>query len=70
MHAPHAPQEALSAQGFWIYDFILPYAVLEALLTGEASLLRGRVVETRFARGANVNRVIRGPSGERVREEP
>jgi len=40
VHAEPALQEALSARGFWTYDFILPYAVLEALLTGEAAFLR------------------------------
>ena len=40
VHAPQAILEALSARGFWIYDFILPYAVLEALLTGEPEFLR------------------------------
>ncbi|HUI72091.1 MAG TPA: sucrose phosphorylase, partial [Spirochaetia bacterium] len=40
VHAPPAIQEALAARGFWIYDFILPYATLEALLTGEPAFLR------------------------------
>ena len=40
LHAAPAVQEALAAHGFWVYDFILPYAVLEALLTGRAGLLR------------------------------
>jgi sucrose phosphorylase len=40
VHARPAVQEALAERGFWIYDFILPYAVLEALLTGEPGFLR------------------------------
>lgn len=40
VHARPAVQAALAARGFWIYDFILPYAVLEALLTGHAGFLR------------------------------
>ncbi len=40
LHARPQLQEALAAHGFWVYDFILPYAVLEALLTGTAGILR------------------------------
>ena len=40
LHARPEVQGALSAHGFWTYDFILPYAILEALLTGHADLLR------------------------------
>ena len=32
MHAQHLTQEKLADKGHWIYDFILPYMVLEALL--------------------------------------
>ncbi len=32
VHAHHSIQNKLSEQGHWIYDFILPYRVLEALL--------------------------------------
>lgn len=32
VHAHHTVQEKLATQGHWIYDFILPYRVLEALL--------------------------------------
>jgi sucrose phosphorylase len=32
VHAHHTTQLALSSRGYWIYDFILPYTVLEALL--------------------------------------
>jgi sucrose phosphorylase len=37
VHADHATQFKLAEKGYWIYDFILPYTVLEALLnrTGE-----------------------------------
>jgi sucrose phosphorylase len=41
LHARPGIQEALAAHGFWIYDFILPYAILEALLTGDPVRLRG-----------------------------
>ena len=40
LHARPELQEALGAEGYWTYDFILPYAILEALLRGEPSLLR------------------------------
>jgi sucrose 6(F)-phosphate phosphorylase len=36
IHSHHAIQDKLSERGFWIYDFILPYRILEAL-----SLKRG-----------------------------
>lgn len=32
VHAHHAIQYRLASRGFWIYDFILPYRILEALL--------------------------------------
>lgn len=32
IHAPYSTQFKLAERGHWIYDFILPYAVLEALL--------------------------------------
>jgi len=40
VHAPLAIHRALASRGFWTYDFVLPYATLEALLTGEPSFLR------------------------------
>ncbi len=32
VHAQQATQYSLSEHGYWIYDFILPYSILEALL--------------------------------------
>jgi len=32
VHAHHSIQFRLASKGFWIYDFILPYRILEALL--------------------------------------
>jgi sucrose 6(F)-phosphate phosphorylase len=40
VHARPAVQEALSARGYWIYDFVLPYRILEAVLTGEPAALK------------------------------
>mgnify|MGYP002713104776 CR=1 FL=1 len=37
VHAHHTVQEKLAAQGHWIYDFILPYRVLEALFERNSS---------------------------------
>ncbi|MGL5540921.1 MAG: sucrose phosphorylase [Erysipelotrichaceae bacterium] len=39
LHASFQTQQKLSAKGFWIYDFILPYRILEALLLKEADAL-------------------------------
>jgi len=33
VHAHYSTQYKLAERGFWIYDFILPYRILEALLT-------------------------------------
>jgi sucrose phosphorylase len=40
VHAHHSIQYKLSEKGFWIYDFILPYRVLEAMLTRKADHLK------------------------------
>ncbi len=40
VHAHYSTQFRLAEHGFWIYDFILPYTVLEALLTQNSSRLR------------------------------
>jgi sucrose phosphorylase len=40
VHASLEIQEALARHGFWIYDFVLPYTILEAFLTGEPDPLR------------------------------
>jgi sucrose 6(F)-phosphate phosphorylase len=40
VHARPGVQESLAAHGYWIYDFILPYRILEALLTGDPTALR------------------------------
>ncbi len=39
VHARPAVQESLAAHGYWIYDFILPYRILEAVLTGDPAAL-------------------------------
>ncbi len=36
VHAHHSIQYALADHGFWIYDFILPYRVLEALINNSS----------------------------------
>ena len=41
VHADYATQLKLVEHGFWIYDFILPYMVLEALILGRAERLAG-----------------------------
>lgn len=40
VHAHYSTQFKLAERGFWIYDFILPYRILEALVTKDASELR------------------------------
>ena len=40
VHAEYSLQKRLSEQGFWIYDFILPYRVLEALITHSGDSLK------------------------------
>jgi len=40
LHAPLATQRDLSAHGYWIYDFILPYTILEALLLRKSGKLK------------------------------
>ncbi len=39
VHAEYATQFKLASRGYWIYDFILPYTVLEALFNGTAERL-------------------------------
>ena len=39
IHAEFAIQEALARQGYWIYDFILPYAILDALINQTSTRL-------------------------------
>jgi sucrose phosphorylase len=40
LHARHSVQFNLSGHGYWIYDFILPYMVLEALLLKTSGKLK------------------------------
>jgi sucrose phosphorylase len=40
VHANHRTQLRLSSRGYWIYDFILPYMILEALVNGNGATLR------------------------------
>jgi sucrose phosphorylase len=40
VHADYATQFRLAERGYWIYDFILPYAVLDALLNGTSERLK------------------------------
>jgi sucrose phosphorylase len=39
VHADISVQNKIAKDNFWIYDFILPYAVLETLLLGKSDLL-------------------------------
>lgn len=39
VHAHYSIQNKLAEHGFWIYDFILPYQILNALLSKDASAL-------------------------------
>lgn len=39
IHSHHSVQFKLAERGFWIYDFILPYRILEALISGSANEL-------------------------------
>lgn len=40
VHSHHSIQYKLASKGFWIYDFVLPYAILEALLMRTGSRLK------------------------------
>ena len=40
VHARPGIQGSLSAHGYWIYDFVLPYRILEALVIGDPAALR------------------------------
>jgi len=39
IHAETEIQNRLARKGYWIYDFVLPYVVLETLLLGKSALL-------------------------------
>lgn len=41
VHAHYSIQYKLAERGYWIYDFILPYRILETLLEGTSANLRG-----------------------------
>ncbi len=40
VHADYSTQFKLAEKGYWIYDFILPYTVLDALLNGTSKRLK------------------------------
>jgi sucrose phosphorylase len=40
LHADFSTQLRLSEKGYWIYDFILPYMILEALITEDSTKLK------------------------------
>jgi len=40
VHAHYSIQYKLAERGFWIYDFILPYTILDSLLNQTSSMLR------------------------------
>jgi sucrose phosphorylase len=40
IHAEYQTQYKLAKEGYWIYDFILPYTILEALMTKSAKKLK------------------------------
>lgn len=40
VHAHHSVQYKLAEHGFWIYDFILPYRILHALISGSGERLK------------------------------
>ena len=40
VHAHHAVQRALSARGYWVYDFVLPGLILHTLLRASSRKLR------------------------------
>jgi sucrose phosphorylase len=45
VHARKEIQYRLAEKGYWIYDFILPYLVLDALCTASAGVLKGYIAE-------------------------
>jgi sucrose phosphorylase len=45
LHARHSTQSKLSGHGCWIYDFILPYMILEALLLKKCAKLKRYLAE-------------------------
>jgi sucrose phosphorylase len=40
VHADYTTQSKLAERGYWIYDFVLPYMVLDALLSGTGRRLK------------------------------
>jgi sucrose phosphorylase len=46
IHADYTTQKKLVEHGYWIYDFILPYMIVEALIAGECGRL-GDYIATR-----------------------
>ena len=45
VHAPYQTQRKLAEHGHWIYDFVLPYVVLETLMTRSSARLRDYLKE-------------------------
>jgi sucrose phosphorylase len=45
VHARKEIQNRLAGKGYWIYDFILPFLILDALFTCSAGALRGYLAE-------------------------
>ena len=45
VHAHHSAQYRLAERGYWIYDFILPYLVLDALLYKRSQKLKKHLLE-------------------------
>jgi sucrose phosphorylase len=46
VHDRYATHERLAAHGFWTYDFVMPGLVLDAFLTGDASVLGAHLTRT------------------------
>jgi sucrose phosphorylase len=45
VHSQKAIQYRLSENGYWIYDFILPYLIMDALFTSSAKALKDYIAE-------------------------
>lgn len=45
VHAQYTTQYNLAKQGFWIYDFILPYVVLSTMLNRDCTLLNRYLID-------------------------
>ena len=45
IHAEYQTQYELAKQGYWVYDFILPYTILEALITKSGKRLKEYLLE-------------------------